>query len=435
MIRTLKFEPTLKRCNNNFLYLFQLVLLLEVCSHMCESQPDYPGDNAPVEELVTYYFRQFYTANEICGFLLLCHNIVLSHSSLKRILRRLQLKRRNCEARVAEVVNEVLRLQRNGYRNMGYRSLWRVLNVCSGIRVTQTTVRTILNVVDPNGVELRSCHRLRRRLYFNRGPNYLLHIDGYDKLKPYGIAIHGAVDGFSRKIVWLEAGPSNNNPEYVARFYLDYVKRRGTVPLCIRMDAGTENVIIKDIQSTFRVCADVNTPIPPFIEGSSTNNQRIERLWGSLRLHVIDFWRDLFRDMRDSGLFSEADPVHIESIRFCFLPTIQKQLEMFTQIWNTHRIRSQRHLEVPSGIPNILFHQPEVFNSHDYSFEVPCSVEMLDQIMREYSAEFPEFGCSHDFVEMLEILSGLDSAQFLRPSSINESVSLFNSIVEVINDY
>ena len=76
-----------------------------------------------------------------------------------------------------------------------------------------------------------------------------------------------------------------------------------------------------------------------------------------------------------------------------------------------------------------------MFNSHDYSFEVPCSVEMLDQIMREYSAEFPEFGCSHDFVEILEILSGLDSAQFLRPSSINESVSLFNSIVEVINDY
>ena len=287
--------------------------------------------------------------------MLLCHNIVLCHRSLKRILRRLQLKRRNCEARVAEVVNEVLRLQRNGYRNLGYRSLWRVLNVCSGIRVTQATVRTILNVVDPNGVELRSCHRLHRRLSFNRGPNYLLHIDGYDKLKPYGIAIHGAVDGFSRKIVWLEAGPSNNNPEYVARFYLDYVKRRGTVPLCIRMDAGTENVIIKDIQWTFRVCADVNTPIPPFIEGSSTNNQRIERLWGSLRLHVIDFWRDLFRDMRDSGLFSEADPVHIGSIRFCFLPTIQKQLEMFTQIWNTHRIRSQRILKFQVVYPTYCF--------------------------------------------------------------------------------
>ena len=28
-----------------------------------------------------------------------------------------------------------------------------------------------------------------------QGPNYLWHMDSYDKLKPYGISIHGCIDG------------------------------------------------------------------------------------------------------------------------------------------------------------------------------------------------------------------------------------------------
>lgn len=35
-----------------------------------------------------------------------------------------------------------------------------------------------------------------RRIYQNKGPNYLIHVDGYDKLKRFGIAVHGAVDGW-----------------------------------------------------------------------------------------------------------------------------------------------------------------------------------------------------------------------------------------------
>jgi hypothetical protein len=47
--------------------------------------------------------------------------------------------------------------------------------------------------------------RLRRRVYSNKGPNSVWHIDGYDKLSRYGIKIHGCIDGFSRQIIWLKA--------------------------------------------------------------------------------------------------------------------------------------------------------------------------------------------------------------------------------------
>jgi hypothetical protein len=61
--------------------------------------------------------------------------------------------------------------------------------------------RLVLKAIDPVGVTLRSAHRLRRRTYINKGPNFAIHIDGYDKLKPFGVAIHGAIDGFSRYVL------------------------------------------------------------------------------------------------------------------------------------------------------------------------------------------------------------------------------------------
>lgn len=62
--------------------------------------------------------------------------------------------------------------------------------------IFRDTVLEGQRLLDPEGVELRRRHELRRRIYQNRGPNYAIHIDGFDKLKPYGFPIHGAIDGY-----------------------------------------------------------------------------------------------------------------------------------------------------------------------------------------------------------------------------------------------
>ena len=74
---------------------------------------------------------------------------------------------------------------------------------------------TMLKALDPAGVSQRARIRLKRRIYRNKvivaimhkrvdslnnffltqGPNYLWHCDGYDKLTPYGLTIHGCIDG------------------------------------------------------------------------------------------------------------------------------------------------------------------------------------------------------------------------------------------------
>ena len=55
-------------------------------------------------------------------------------------------------------------------------------------------------------------------------PNDIWHYDGYDKMKPFGFPIHGAVDGISRKLLWLTAIKSNNNPVVATALYLRAVK-------------------------------------------------------------------------------------------------------------------------------------------------------------------------------------------------------------------
>lgn len=57
-------------------------------------------------------------------------------------------------------------------------------------------VLAIQKELDPIGVLERKQRRLKRRVHHNKGPNYLLHVDGYDKLKRFGFAIHGCVCGY-----------------------------------------------------------------------------------------------------------------------------------------------------------------------------------------------------------------------------------------------
>ena len=76
-----------------------------------------------------------------------------------------------------------------------------------------------MKVLDADGVELRSSHCLARITYVSVGSNYLWHIDGYDNIKPYGFAVHGAIDGFSMKIPRLGVASSNNSPKAIPSYY------------------------------------------------------------------------------------------------------------------------------------------------------------------------------------------------------------------------
>ena len=126
--------------------------------------------------------------------------------------------------------------------SLGYRSIHQKLRQL-GCFIDKETVRLCLKILDPAGVEPRICSRLQRRVYLSPGPDPTWHIDGYDKLKPYGFAIHGAIDGYSRGILWRYVSASNNNPSNIAFYFLQTITELKKVPQVVRGDRGSENVI------------------------------------------------------------------------------------------------------------------------------------------------------------------------------------------------
>ena len=132
--------------------------------------------------------------------------------------------------------------------------------------------------VDPCGVEQRKHRRLHRRMYVSPGANFCWHIDGYDTLKPLGFSIHGCVDSFRQRIIWLEAQRSNNNPRLIARYFLRSVKVAHGCPVRVYTDRGTENGILTATQCNLRAEGlDEYAASKAHKYVNSTRNQRILR--------------------------------------------------------------------------------------------------------------------------------------------------------------
>ena len=121
----------------------------------------------------------------------------------------------------------------------------------NGLTADKETVRLILKSLDPAAVDIRKGRKLTRREYHSFGPNHAWHIDGCDKLKPFGIAIHGVIDGYNPIILCLKLS-SSNNPKVIANYYVCCIKELNLIPHVVRGDRGNENVTVCGIQRFLR---------------------------------------------------------------------------------------------------------------------------------------------------------------------------------------
>ena len=169
------------------IYLWYIFLQFSVVSGVHCDIP-FPWDDASQDELVAFYQHHLYTVSDILCVLLFRHHMVTSRRSVNRIIKRLGIRMRQNQHPLVIILRAIQHLHAWGYSDVGYRTIWRILNVTLGLRFSQRTVKTILQVVD-TGVRRRTAHRRRRRMYHGVGPNGVIHIDGYDKLKPFGFAI------------------------------------------------------------------------------------------------------------------------------------------------------------------------------------------------------------------------------------------------------
>ncbi|KAF3858645.1 hypothetical protein F7725_011846 [Dissostichus mawsoni] len=177
------------------------------------------------------------------------------------------------------------------------------------------------------------------------------------------------IDGFSRKVVWLECGPTNNNPRVITQYFLKCVRNLSVIPMRLRTDCGTENGIMAAIQCS--LCHhhhDYYSGASSHMYGSSMTNQRNESWWSILRKGSSGWSYLQTSEMLDTSM-------GVMSISaFCFVDVIQKDLDECVRLWNSHRIRPSRTASCPGGVPNELHYLP-----HSLSI-APCG----DQNMQEY---------------------------------------------------
>ena len=80
-----------------------------------------------------------------------------------------------------------------------------------GVNISKEHVRKGLVDIDLEGVSMRKKKTIKRRTCETNGPFDVFHIDGNYKLKRFGDAIRGCIDGFSRKLIWLFVSTTNND--------------------------------------------------------------------------------------------------------------------------------------------------------------------------------------------------------------------------------
>ena len=94
--------------------------------------------------------------------------------------------------------------------------------------------------------------------------------------------------------------------------------------------------------------------------GKSVSNQRIEAWWGQLRKNSTDWWINHFKSLRDGGLYSDGDVLHVECLKFCYMPVIRVELQRVAIHWNVHRIRPSSNPDSPAGRLDSLFFLPSL---------------------------------------------------------------------------
>ena len=234
------------------------------------------GNVAILCHWIRYYFNEGLEHSEILKFLQKYHPTIISKSTLLRRLKDYGLSRRTRKILSLETIREARErihpLIEGPASSSGYRSVWHSLKM-TGFHVQRYTIQTLLRDINPEGTESRRRHRLRRRVYSNPDLNYAWHIDGHAKLKPFGFSVHGAIDGYSRKVLWLKVLRSNNSPSVIGGICLDCVKEMEGCPIKLVTDLGAENVLAAAMQTFFRQDIDGHQYIP------SPRNQRIESWW------------------------------------------------------------------------------------------------------------------------------------------------------------
>ena len=342
----------------------------------------------------------------------------MSRTTLWRRAVELGISHQPSEVSNPELDSVVRRIVTN-CPNYGSVMVWGQLKAY-GIKVPRQRVRDSLYRVSPDSVRMRRTTTVSRRVYSVPSSNALWHIDGLHCLIRWRMVIHGGIDGFSRRIVYLHAS-TNNKADTVLRLFLEATRNCGW-PSRVRSDLGGENVEVARAQIEARGVGRRS-----HVAGASVHNQRIERLWRDTFRCVCHPFYSLFYEMESSGLLIPTNETDLLCLHYVYLPRINLQLEHFSQSWNNHTLRTEGLTPLELWTRGMCLALPSVTNqpADDFGLDFGQPLNPFDQ----GSVEVPEL-----IVHLTSVQEQLLQRQYpsLAPSDYN-GLDIYISIRNVVD--
>ena len=182
-----------------------------------------------------------------------------------------------------------------------------------GVNVQRWRIRESISRIDIVRQQVRWHQQISRRRYYVPGANSLWHIDGHHSLIRWRLVIHGGVDGFSRMIVYLKCATNNKATTVLNEFY--HATTQYGVPSRVRSDKGGENILVCHFMVAVR-----GVERGSHLAGSSTRNQRIERLWRDVYRCVASTYHALFHAKESVGVLDPDDEIDLFALQCLYLP-------------------------------------------------------------------------------------------------------------------
>lgn len=120
---------------------------------------------------------------------------------------------------------------------------------------------------------------------------------------------------------------------------MEAVRKYG-LPSRVRADNGGENNLVSRYMLEH---PDRGEGRGSFIRGKSVHNQRIERLWRDVFSTCLSSFYHLFYSLEDNGLLVADNDIDLFCLHYVFLPRINLHLNVFSQAYSRHRLRTERN--------------------------------------------------------------------------------------------